>query len=95
MDEATFSEMIREVQVEETALQKAAQEAAKVEVEQHKSTQVTYFGKIASVKQINEGVQEKYSGDNTVKPVYQVVLEYGRSFEEDKIQCGQSFSLYP
>lgn len=30
-----------------------------------------------------------------MKPVYQAVLQFGRSIEEDKIQPGQSFSLFP
>jgi len=44
---------------------------------------------------MNGGIDRKYPGDPTVKPVHLAVLEFSRFIDEDKIACGQSFALFP
>ena len=89
MDETKFEMIMKEVNLEEktTAKDGDAQEQA-VEEKVQTSTQITYFGKVTNVKQINEGVVKKYGADSGVKPVYKAVLTFGRSIDSDKIHCG-------
>ena len=87
MDENKFEMIMKEENLLENTTAKDGDAQEQV-VEEQVSTQITYFGKVTNVKQINEGVVKKYGADSGVKPVYKAVLTFGRSIDSDKIHCG-------
>lgn len=62
------------------------------EVEEVKSTNITFYGKIGSIELLNPNSSKKYDGG---KEVYQVTVEYPRKIEKDKIDVGQSVAIFP
>ena len=71
-------------------VQKDEQESE--QIEEVKSTQITFYGKIASVQLLNPNSAKKYKGG---KEVYHVSVEYPRKIDKDKIDVGQSVAIFP
>lgn len=62
------------------------------EIEEVKSTQITFYGKITSVQLLNPNSSQKYEGG---KEVFHVSVEYPRKIDKDKIDVGQSVAIFP
>ena len=57
-----------------------------------KSTQITFYGKVAAIQLLNPNSSKKYEGG---KEVYNVTVEYPRKIDKDKIDVGQSVAIFP
>ena len=62
------------------------------EVQEKKSTQITFYGQIASIKLLNPSSCKKYDSG---KEVYHVSVEFTRNIDKDKIDVGQSVAVFP